>query len=557
MCVRPFRSTQENACANARGRLGLAGVGASGSSPAPRFGASWKALRFSVKMLRVVSWNINGIRRPLQGVCEEPSNCTAMAMGRVLDKLDADIVCLQETKVTRDVLTEPLAIIEGYNSYFSFSRNRSGYSGVATFCKDSATPVAAEEGLSGLLATHNGDVGCYGNMDEFTQEELRALDSEGRALLTQHKIRTSEGKEKTLTLINVYCPHADPGKPERLAFKMRFYRLLQTRAEALLAAGSHVIILGDLNTAHRPIDHWDAVNLECSFEDDPGGSSNQAPCLSARLMVPSRASIAGSMPKQEGAFTCWSVVSGARPLNYGCRLDYVLGDRTLVIDTFQASFLLPEVMGSDHCPVGAVLSVSSVPAKQCPPLCTRFLPEFAGTQLKILRFLVRLEQDPVFRQSALQLSDQTQVQMRQNKARVRSARPRPSQAGSSRGQKNLRSYFQPSSSHPQASPNLELPSLGMTPKTQEEEVMAKVVEEQAKASEAKDEKELRTSFWKSVLGGPSPMPLCGGHGEPCVMRTVKKPGPNLGRHFYMCARPRGPPTDPASRCNFFLWSRPS
>lgn len=61
--------------------------------------------------------------------------------------------------------------------------------GVATFCKDSATPVAAEEGLSGLLATQKGDVGCYGNMDEFTQEELRALDSEGRALLTQHKIR--------------------------------------------------------------------------------------------------------------------------------------------------------------------------------------------------------------------------------------------------------------------------------------------------------------------------------------------------------------------------------
>ncbi|XP_006748037.1 DNA-(apurinic or apyrimidinic site) lyase 2-like [Leptonychotes weddellii] len=81
-------------------------------------------------MLRVVSWNINGIRSPLQGmVYEAPSNCAAMAVERILDKLDADIVCLQETKVTRDVLTEPLAIIEGYNSYFSFSRNRSGYSG--------------------------------------------------------------------------------------------------------------------------------------------------------------------------------------------------------------------------------------------------------------------------------------------------------------------------------------------------------------------------------------------------------------------------------------------
>lgn len=97
----------------------------------------------------------------------------------------------------------------------------------------------------------------------------------------------------------------------------------------------------------------------------------------------------------------------------------------------------------------------------------------------------------------------------------------------------------------------------MTPKTPEEEVMAKVVEGQVGASEAKDEKEVQTSFWKSLLGGPLPMPLCGGHREPCVMRTVKKPGPNLGRHFYMCARPRGPPTDPSSRCNFFLWSRPS
>ncbi|XP_053429185.1 DNA-(apurinic or apyrimidinic site) endonuclease 2-like [Nycticebus coucang] len=514
-------------------------------------------------MLRVVSWNINGIRSPLQGeVHRESSKCAAKAIGRILDELNADIICLQETKVTRDVLTEPLAIVEGYNSYFSFSRNRSGYSGVATFCKDCATPVAAEEGLSGLFATQKGDVGCYGNMDEFTQEELRDLDSEGRALLTQHKIHTGQGKERTLTLINVYCPRVDPGKPERLAFKMRFYRLLQIRAEALLAAGSHVIILGDLNTAHRPIDHWDAVNLE-SFEEDPGrkwmdGLLNNLDCQSGSHLGPFIDSYRYFQPKQKRAFTCWSVVTGARHLNYGSRLDYVLGDRTLVIDTFQASFLLHEVMGSDHCPVGAVLNVSPVPAKQCPPLCTRFLPEFAGTQLKILRFLVPLEQDPVLEQSALQLSDQTRVQKCQNKGYLRSTRSRPSQAGSSRGQKNLKSYFQPSSCRPKASPHLELPSLPLmgaliTPKTLEEEATTKVAEEQAKTSEAKDEKEVRTSFWKSVLGGPMPTPLCGGHREPCVMRTVKKPGPNLGRCFYMCARPQGPPSDLSSRCNFFLW----
>ncbi|XP_077001154.1 DNA-(apurinic or apyrimidinic site) endonuclease 2 isoform X2 [Tamandua tetradactyla] len=404
-------------------------------------------------------------------------------------------------------------------------------------------------------------------MDEFTQEELRALDSEGRALLTQHKIRTCESQERTLTLINVYCPHADPGKPERLAFKMRFYRLLQIRAEALLAAGSHVIILGDLNVAHRPIDHWDALNLEC-FEEDPGRKwmdnlLSVPGCQAGSHVGPFIDSFRCFQPKQEGAFTCWSAVSGARHLNYGSRLDYVLGDRALVIDSFQDSFLLPEVMGSDHCPVGAVLSVSSVPAKQYPPLCTRFLPEFAGTQLKILHFLVHLKQDAVFGHSALQFGNQTQVQMHQNKApRVRSTRLRSSQAGSSRGQKNLTSYFQPSSSRLQISADLERPSMPLmgalgTTLTPEEEVTAKVVEAQAKASNTKDEKVVQTLFWKSVLGGPSPMPLCGGHREPCVMRTVKKPGPNLGRHFYMCARPQGPPADPSSRCNFFLWRRPS
>ncbi|XP_014437596.1 DNA-(apurinic or apyrimidinic site) lyase 2 isoform X3 [Tupaia chinensis] len=468
-------------------------------------------------MLRVVSWNINGIRSPLQGmVYQEPSNCAPMAMGRILNELDADIVCLQETKVTRDVLTEPLAIVEGYNSYFSFSRNRSGYSGVATFCKDSATPMAAEEGLSGLLATQNGDVGCYGNMDAFTQEELRALDSEGRALLTQHKIR-------------------------------------------------HVIILGDLNTAHRPIDHWNAATLEC-FEEDPGRKWMDR--LLSNLSCQADSHIGSFVdtyrcfqPEQEGAFTCWSVVSGARHLNYGSRIDYVLGDRTLVRDTFQASFLLPEVMGSDHCPVGAVLNVSCVPAKQCPSLCTRFLPEFAGTQLKIFPFLVHLKQSPMLEKSTVQPSNQTRVQTRPNKACIRSTRPRPSQVGSSRGQKNLTSYFRHSSSCPQVSPDLELPSLPLmgaliTPKTSEETV-AKVVEEQARVSGAKDEKEIRTLFWKSVLSGPLPTPLCGGHREPCVMRTVKKPGPNLGRRFYVCARPQGPPSDPLSRCNFFLWDRPS
>lgn len=63
--------------------------------------------------------------------------------------------------------------------------------GVATFCKDSATPFAAEEGLTGRLVNHGEAVGCYGDQVAFSIEELQSLDNEGRAVITQHKIKHS------------------------------------------------------------------------------------------------------------------------------------------------------------------------------------------------------------------------------------------------------------------------------------------------------------------------------------------------------------------------------
>lgn len=60
-------------------------------------------------------------------------------------------------------------------------------------------------------------------------------------------------------------------------------------------------------------------------------------------------------------------------------------------------------------------------------------------------------------------------------------------------------------------------------------------------------------FWKTVLRGPPQPPLCKSHNEPCVLRTVKKAGPNLGRQFFVCARPQGHASNPQARCNFFAW----
>ncbi|XP_077185648.1 DNA-(apurinic or apyrimidinic site) endonuclease 2 [Paroedura picta] len=522
--------------------------------------------------MRLVSWNVNGLR-------------AGAGPKRLLAALDADVVCLQETKVTRDLLEEPLAIVEGYSSYFSFSRTRSGYSGVATFCKTGATPEAAEEGLSGVFTKHGGAVSCYGNTGDFTAEELQALDSEGRAVVTRHRIRTSDGRETTLALINVYCPRADPDKPERGDFKLRFYRLLQARAEALLRAGNHVVILGDINTAHKPIDHCDPGDVE-SFWENPGrrwldsflwepgkDSQDERPFVDTFRFI---------HPGQEDAYTCWCNLTGARQTNYGTRIDYILADRALAFSELKDAQLLPEVLGSDHCPVQALLSASFLAAPACPPLCTRFLPEFAGTQQKLSRFLVKVEQ--------ASLRDEGPEQSRTGPSLSKKRRTGPPK----KGQGDLRCFFRSSHKSPARGTDLDgvCPGLRATLKGAEEagkespvggdertgegsavrkgvgvsqEITANSRQEPVMDVTSGETKNCgdntapsgpsqSAALWRSLLPGPARPPHCKAHGEPCVLRTVKKPGPNCGRRFYVCARPQGKPSDPRARCDFFLWA---
>ncbi|KAL1021006.1 hypothetical protein UPYG_G00007500 [Umbra pygmaea] len=350
--------------------------------------------------MKIVTWNINGIRTFKGGI------------KKIFESLDADIICVQETKVTRDLLDERTAIVEGYNSYFSFSRGRSGYSGVATYCKDSATPFAAEEGLTGLLTTnHEGSVGCYGDQREFSNEELQLLDNEGRAILTQHRVLCDEQPE-TITVINVYCPRADPEKPERKQFKLQFYKLLQVRAEAILETGSHVIILGDVNTSHRPVDHCDPDDID-GFEEHPGrkwldsflvddskeNESKQDHDEEESLTLSTKPIRSGKFvdafrhfhPTRSKAFTCWNTMTGARQTNYGTRIDYIFADHLVFKTQFTAADIMPEVEGSDHCPVWGQLRCPVLSSSKLPLLCTRHLPEFAGRQQKLSHFLVKVD----------------------------------------------------------------------------------------------------------------------------------------------------------------------
>ncbi|KAF4110028.1 hypothetical protein G5714_009280 [Onychostoma macrolepis] len=512
------------------------------------------------------------------------------------------------------------AIVDGYNSYFSFSRGRSGYSGVATYCKDTATPFLAEEGLTGLLANQGEAVGCYGDQFELSSEELLALDNEGRAFITQHHFIGKDGPQK-LTVINVYCPRADPDKPERKQYKLQFYQLLQCRAEAILSSGSHVIVLGDVNTSHRPIDHCDPDDVD-NFEDNPGrkwlnhflfgtAEKTENGNTEDELADISQKSASGGKfvdsfrhfhPKRSNAFTCWSTLTGARQTNYGTRIDYIFADHCLVKSALIGVDIMPEVEGSDHCPVWAQLSCTLQSSPKCPPLCTRHMPEFTGRQQKLSRFFVKVSEKERFskvsEESLPGSQDSGEIRenlnpvvqgnsvskkrpmCREKDANVHKAKRSNQMKTESNAKGSLLAFFKPKQTP-------SIPSSGnLSPKKtkssqdssgsesdvrscpsdvqmetnlslvteMETENQDEVEGESTSIVKSKDcKKGPCTGFWKAVLHGPPQPPLCKSHNEPCVLRTVKKAGPNLGRQFFVCARPQGHASNPQARCNFFAW----
>jgi AP endonuclease 2 len=128
--------------------------------------------------MRIVTWNVNGLR----------AVTVAKGIRHILSSTKADILCVQETKLTRDKITEDLALVPGWDSFFDFSQLKTGYSGVATFCKEWCSPQAAYQGVVGP---------CTGYVTHLTMKQRGSLDSEGRCVMTDHG---------AFVLFNVYVP---------------------------------------------------------------------------------------------------------------------------------------------------------------------------------------------------------------------------------------------------------------------------------------------------------------------------------------------------------------
>uniref|UniRef100_H3CDK2 DNA-(apurinic or apyrimidinic site) endonuclease n=1 Tax=Tetraodon nigroviridis TaxID=99883 RepID=H3CDK2_TETNG len=470
---------------------------------------------------------------------------------------------------------------------------------------------------TGLLTSHEAAVGCYGDQAEFCREELQLLDNEGRAVITQHKV-SCEGKEKAIAVINVYCPRADPEKPERKQFKLQFYKLLQCRAEAILKDGSHVIVLGDINTSHQRIDHCDPsdnIHPKEDFDENPGRKwlklflhgirqeeeENDQEHAEFSQVTSTPPGHGGKFvdtfryfhPTRANAFTCWSTLTGARQTNYGTRIDYIFADHRLASEQFVAADIMPEVEGSDHCPVWGQLSCSLVPSTKPPPLCTRYLPEFAGKQQKLSHFFVKAEQNsslPEHRNPLPGSQEEEEKRENLNPTAQKSGQKRLSKSdfsvlkgkktktvkSSSNSQGSLLSFFKPTVTNvvadtpvrqcekrpkqPQQPPRTSPSRPAGDTKLHNSPQLLSSAEENGQQTpitrltpQPAAKKGSSSGFWKSVLHGPPPPPSCKVHKEPCVLRTVKKDGPNMGRQFFVCARPQGHASNPDARCNFFEW----
>ncbi|KAK1939312.1 DNA-(apurinic or apyrimidinic site) lyase 2 [Phytophthora citrophthora] len=492
--------------------------------------------------LRLVTWNVNGLRAVLQRL--------ELSLPQFLESLKADIICLQETKITRSELDEELVRPPGFDAFYSFCRHRGGYSGVVTFVKSDLPTVAAEEGLTGLWQTKDS-VGHVGSLhDELPSKLVNDLEAEGRCIITDHQ---------AFVLLNVYCPAL--ASANRLEYKLQFHLLLEDRVKALRAVDKHVIVVGDVNIAHRELDHCDPdahrvdgnsfADHPCrrwmdSFLGAPEGIEQVSPSESESENAATTNMVDAFRhlhPNETKSFTCWNTQTGARQTNYGTRIDYILVDPTF-LGSISSCNIEADRLGSDHCPVVMSSNVvfetdSNSNHGVAAALCAKYFVEFSGTQQSISSFVVR-------NNSAL-YDDNDKMRSLTSPGHAVS-RPKKRQ---NRGQQSITSFFshtQTSRATPSSTKDFwseqELSAYQMT---------SGAVQLSKRSTRRKPVEEEKLEWTRVLSGKPPPTPLCY-CGQPTVLRSVLKANENWGRKFYVCTKPAGEKGNPDARCDFFKWA---
>lgn len=257
-----------------------------------------------MKNIKLISWNVNGIRAVLKkGFLEW------------FKKTDPDILCIQETKAWEEQLPGELINVPGYNSYFCQGVKK-GYSGTAIYTKEK--PLNVERGFG---------------IEEF--------DGEGRILIAEYK---------NFILMNIYFPNGKQS-PERLNYKMNFYETFRKYTNKLKAKDKKIIICGDVNTAHKEID----IARPKENEKISGFLPEERAWID-KFLADGYFDTLRMFTEEGDIYTWWDVITRARERNVGWRIDYFYISENLKKNV-QNAFVLSDVMGSDHCPIGIELKI--------------------------------------------------------------------------------------------------------------------------------------------------------------------------------------------------------
>ena len=250
--------------------------------------------------MKFISWNVNGLRAVMgKGFMES------------FQTLDADFFCLQETKLQGGQIEMDLP---GYHQYWNYAEKK-GYSGTAIFARQEALSVVYGIGIP-------------------------EHDTEGRVITLEYD---------NFYLVTCYTPNAQR-ELTRLDYRMAWEDAFLSYLKAL-DSKKPVILCGDLNVAHQPID----LKNPSSNRHNAGFTDEERGAFTRLLDNGFTDSFRHLYPDVTGAYSWWSYMFNARANNAGWRIDYFVVSQRLA-PQIQEAAIHPEVMGSDHCPVELVLN---------------------------------------------------------------------------------------------------------------------------------------------------------------------------------------------------------
>ncbi len=246
--------------------------------------------------MKLISWNVNGLRAIFKKDFEN-----------IFKEFDADVFCLQETKMQDGQLE---VNFDGYEIYFNYAE-RKGYSGTAIFTK--IKPKNVTYGIG-----------------------IEEHDQEGRVITLEFK---------DFYLVNSYTPNSGR-ELARLDYRMQWEDAFRKYLKELDKV-KPVILCGDLNVAHKEID----LKNPKTNRKNAGFTDEERNKMTELLDNGFTDTFRKMYPDKENAYTWWSYMGHAREKNIGWRIDYfIVSDR--FAKNIKDAVIFPEIMGSDHCPVG-------------------------------------------------------------------------------------------------------------------------------------------------------------------------------------------------------------